>query len=245
MQRREAAARCRLIIMVLGASLAAGACSAAPAASTGSEKPLATSSPPAAATTVPSAPATAGSPAPSEPIGGGSVPPVDSATGVCAPFAGGAQPPATAAAKALVARFPKTVDGEPVRDPKAYPAMQVLCSGGDDGDQLVQAFAQSFALDLRTVVMGRFGATVDSEASLVEVIQAPGQDGQALLPAFAALRIAFDPGSATQASVGGKAVMTIPDGDGKRYQYVDGDTVWTFTLRTDAQAATLLAKLAG
>ena len=29
----------------------------------------------------------------------------------------------------------------------------------------------------------------------------------------------------------------------KRYQYVDGDTIWTFSVLTEAQAATLIAAL--
>lgn len=245
MQRRGTAGRGRLIAMVLGASLFAGACSGAPAASSGSQSPLAPSLTPAGATTVPTASLAAGSSVSTDPPASGSTPPVDLPTNVCAPFAGGAQSPASAEEKALVARMPKTVDGEPVRDPKAYQALQVLCSGPDDGDQLVQVFAQTFGLDLRTVVMGRFGATVDKYATLVEAIRAPGQDGNAIVPALGALGVAFDAASATRASVGGKDVMYTADGALKHYLYVDGDTIWTFTVLTDAQAATLLARLGG
>lgn len=245
MQRRGPAGRGRLATILLGASLVAGACSGAPAAASGTTTPLASSSAPAAATTVPTESPAAGSSLPDESPTSGSSQPVDAPTGVCAPFAGGAQPPATADVKALVDRLPKTVDGVPVRDPKAYQGMQVFCSGSDDGDQLVQAIAQTFGLDLRTVVMGRFGATVDSYATLVEVIRAPGQDGNAVLPAFAALGAAPDPALATRASVGGKDVGYITDGAGKRYVYVDGDTIWTFTVLTEAQAATIIAVLAG
>ena len=168
---------------------------------------------------------------------------IDPSIDVCAPFAGGAKPPATAEETALVERMPKTVDGEPVRDPKAYPAMQVFCSGADDGNELVQVIGEEFGVDLRTALLGQFGASVDGYAALVEVIRAPGQDGMAALPAFAALGGPFHPESATQVSVAGKDVMYIEVGDGRRYQYVDGDTIWSFSVLTEAQAATLIAAL--
>lgn len=249
MQRRGTAGRGRLITIMLGASLVAAACGGTAAAPSGTEAPRASSSTPAGPTAASGSSLTAspagGSSLPTDATASGSTPPIDSSTDVCAPFAGGARPPATADVKALLGRMPKTVDGEPVRDPKAYPAMQVFCSGSGDGSQLVQVFALQFGLDLRTFVMGQFGATVDKFATLVEVTRAPGKDGNAILPALTALGIPFDPASATQANVGGKAVMSMSDGDLKHYLFVDGDTIWTFTLQTDAQAAKLIAKLAG
>jgi hypothetical protein len=235
----------RLITIMLGASLVAAACSGTAAAPSAAETPGTSNSSPTGATTIPTASPVGASSLPTDAPAGASTPPIDPSADVCAPFAGGAQPPATADVKALVGGMPKTVDGEPVRDPKAYPAMQVLCSGPDDGNALVQAFAQQFGLDLRTVVIGRFGVTVDKYATLVEVIRAPGQNGDVILAAFAVLGVAFDPASATPANVGGKDVMYMQDGDRKHYLYVEGDTIWTFTLQTDAQAAKLLAKLAG
>ena len=245
MQGRGTAGRGRLITIMLGASLVAAACSGTAAGPSAAQAPGTSNSPPAGAPTVPTASPAGGGSLPTDAPAGASTPPIDLSADVCAPFAGGAEPPATADVKALVGGMPKTVDGEPVRDPKAYPAMQVLCSGPDDGNTLVQAFAQQFGLDLRTVVIGRFGVTVDKYATLVEVIRAPGQDGNAILPAFAILGVAFDPASATPTNVGGKDVTYMKDGDTRHYLYVDGDTIWTFTLQTDAQAAKLLAKLAG
>jgi hypothetical protein len=168
----------------------------------------------------------------------------DPSIDICAPFAGSGEPPPTADVTALLERFPDTVDGQPVSDPKAHPAMQVFCSGADDGNELAQVIAQEFGVDLRTAVLGNFGAIVDSYFSLVEVIQVPGQDGNAALPAFAALGGAIDPTQGTMTNVGGKDVKVLDLGNAKRYQFVDGDTIWAFMVETDEQAATMIAELA-
>lgn len=228
------------ISIVLGASLVAGACSGSPAASSATDTPVASSSAAAAATAVPTDPPAEGSPLPSDPPATQSFEPPNN---VCEPFVTGAPPLPTAEEAALLERMPETVDGEPVREPSAGPAMEVFCSGPDDGDELVQVFIEEFGLDLRTVVLGRFGATVDTYATLVEAFRAPGHDGNAIFPALVALGGAVDPASATQTSVGGKSVSYIENGDRRRYQYVDGDTIWTFTVLTEAQAAAIIAAL--
>lgn len=242
MKRRTTAGRRLLITMMLGGSLVAAACSGAPPAATGTVTPLTSSSAPAEETTVPTGSPAVGSPLPSDApaVSAGAIDPSED---VCAPYAAGARPPATAEEKALLDRMPETVDGEPVRDPQAYQAMQVFCSGADDGGELVQVFVEEFGLDLRTIVMGRFGATVDSYTVVVEVIRAPGQDANAMLTGFAAIGVAFDPGSGTPASVGGKDVTYREFGGEKRYEYVDGDTIWHFTVLTEAQATALITAL--
>ena len=236
----------RLITGMLGASLIVAGCGGGtPASSSATGTPLASSSAAAEATTVPTGLPADGSALPTDPPASASAASFDPATDICAPFAGSAEPPPTADVTAMLERYPETVDGQPIQDPKAHQAMQVFCSGADDGNVLAQVIAQEFGVDLRTAVLGNFGATVDSYFGLVEVIRVPGQDGNAALPAFAALGGAIDPEQGTQASVGGKDVKVLDLGGAKRYQYVDGDTIWAFTVETDAQAAKLIAALAG
>jgi hypothetical protein len=240
MKRRGTARRGRLVTAILAGSLVAAACSGAPTASTGTGASLAASSAPADGTTAPAASPADGSALPTDP-GGGSTPPIDLATDVCAPFAGGARPPATAAETELLDAMPKTVDGGPVSDPKANQAMQTFCSGTDDGNEVVRVIAEDFGIDLRTVVLGRFGATVDAYSTLVEAIRAPGEDGNAVLPAFAVMGITIHPGEGTKATVAGKDVLYREVNGGRRYQFVDGDTIWFFTVKTEAQAAAVIA----
>jgi hypothetical protein len=228
--------------MMLGGSLVAAACGGAPTASSGTVAPPASSTAPAGGTPGPIDSPADGSALPTDQAGG-STPPIDLTTDVCAPFAGGAKPPATAEVNALLEAFPKTVAGEPVQDPKANPAMQTFCSGTDDGNEVVRVIMEDFGLDLRTVVLGRFGAIVDSYSTLVEAVRAPGKEGDAFLVPMIAMRIALDPTSATQASVGGKDVLYLEDGGVTRYQYVDGDTLWFFTVQTEAQAASIISAL--
>ena len=245
MSRHGMAVSRPLIIMILGAGLVAGACSGPSAPSQATAAPLASSSAAAEGTTTPTDPPADGSALPSDPPASASAVSFDPAIDICAPFEGSAEPPPTADVTALLERFPETVDGQPVSDPKAHQAMQVFCSGADDGNVLAEVIAQEFGVDLRTAVLGNFGAIVDSSFTLVEVIRVPGQDGNAALPAFAALGGAIDPGQGTMANVGGKDVKVLDLGNAKRYQFVDGDTIWAFMAETDAQAATMIAELAG
>jgi hypothetical protein len=227
---------------MLGSSLVAAACSGATPGATETASAPASNPAPSDEATVPTASPADGSALPTDGAGG-STPPIDLTTDVCAPFAGGAQPPATAEVNALLETFPKTVGGEPVQDPKANQAMQTFCSGTDDGNEVVRVIAEEFGLDLRTVVLGRFGAIVDSYSTLVEAVRAPGKEGDAFLMPMVAMRIALDPTSATQASVGGKDVLYLESGGVTRYQYVDGDTLWFFTVQTEAQAASIISAL--
>lgn len=247
MSRPAMATNRHLIMIILGAAFVAGACTGAAAPSSASAPPLASSSAAADVTTTPTNPPADGTALPTDPTdapASASTASFDPSVDICAPFAGSATPPPTADVTALLERFPETVDGQPVSDPKAHQAMQVFCSGADDGNVLAQVIAEEFGVDLRTAVLGNFGAIVDSYFSLVEVIRVPGQDGNAALPAFAALGGAIDPTQGTMATVGGKEVKILDLGNAKRYQFVDGDTIWAFMVETDEQAATMIAELA-
>lgn len=245
MQRRDTDRRGHLLTIILGASLAAGACSGAPTASSGTAAPLASTSALVDATTAPSdAPADASS-LPTDPPASGSTQPVDTPKDVCAPFAGGAQPPATAEETALLDRMPKTVDGEPLRFQRAYRFIQDICSSENFPDDVVQAVMETFGLDLRTVVIGNFGVTVEGSMFSVEVYRAPGHDANTILTGLAAIG-RIDPADFRQGSVGGKDVMSLEDGyGGANYRYLDGDTIWAFNVLSDAQAAKIIAALEG
>ena len=231
----------RLITVIFASSLIAAACSSAPAGS-GAATLAASSSAPANSTTTPIESPTQGSPLPTSPSGG-SVASIDPGADVCAPFAGGAQPPVTAEETALLDAMPEAVGGEPVQDPKVNQGMQTFCSGADDGNELVRVMAEEFGFDLRTAILGRFGATVDGYSTLVEAIRAPGQDGNAFLPVFIVMGVAFHPTEATEASVG-RQRRRVPRGQRRRrYQYIAGDTIWLFNVKTEEQAAAIISAL--
>lgn len=243
MQRRNTVGRRRLISIIVGAGLVAAACSGAPAASPGTATPLASTSAPADVATVPTDPPADASALPTEPPANETTQPIDPPKDVCAPFAGGAQPPATAEETALLDRMPRTVDGEPVTRQRAYRFIQDVCSSENFPDDFIQAVMETFGLDVRTVVIGSFGVTVEGYMFGVEVYRAPGQDANTILTALAAVG-RVNPAEFKPGSVGGKDVMYLEDGyGGKNYRYVDGDTIWEFDFLTDAQAATLIAAL--
>ena len=193
MTHHRTAVRRHVIAITLGAALVAGACAGAAAPSSATGGPAASSSAAAEATAARRTRPPTAAHLPTDPPASASAASFDPAIDICAPFTGDAEPPPSADVTAMLERFPETVDGEPIQDPKAHPAMQVFCSGADDGNVLAQVIAQEFGVDLRTAVLGNFGAIVDSYFSLVEVIRVPGQDGNAVLPAFAALGGAIDP----------------------------------------------------
>jgi hypothetical protein len=147
---------------------------------------------------------------------------------------------------ALLAKFPTTVDGQPVTDVSASPWLYFLCLGGQNAFN--QAASSSGGVNLATMSFGGFTANVDGEDVDVFAFRQPGADGNTLAQTIASLAAAsgnpIDVGQVSTATVGGKSVYTWTDSDGnKGYGYVSGDTLISFDSVTDSQASKIVSAL--
>ena len=147
-------------------------------------------------------------------------------------------------------KMPATIDGQPVTNKNAISALVIFCAfGATSMDQVSQAFAQ-IGIDIRTMTLGSFGATIDDDSVSVSGFRTPGADASRIIQALPSLALAFgnDPAdiqTPTQASAGGKTVFTTPgDEEGTLdYFYVQGDTIWNANSITQSQADKLFAAL--
>jgi hypothetical protein len=147
----------------------------------------------------------------------------------------------------LLAKFPTTVDGQPVTDVSATPWLFFLCLGGQASFNQAMS-ANNGGVNLATMSFGGFTANVDGDDVDVFAFRQPGADGNTLAQTIASLAAAsgnpINVGQVTTASVGGKQVYTWTDTDGnKGYGYVSGDTLITLDSVTDSQATKIISAL--
>jgi hypothetical protein len=239
---------------LLGASVLA-ACGGGSATPTPTARPAAPS---------PTAP-TATSPSASTPAGGSSVAPTVPAASSGAEPTEGAAPsfeipsfavPSFAPDDELAAKFPKTVDGQPVTNLQTYFFVDLLGFGGQNPERM-QQLAQSlagFGIDLNTLSGGSVSATVGGEEVQLQAIRAPGGDASQIVTHYNEIAGVFrqvfggeepsTPPTLSQTDLGGKHVTVATDADGdKTFLYPTGDTLWIVDNMTDEQAAAVLGAL--
>jgi hypothetical protein len=149
----------------------------------------------------------------------------------------------------LNAKFPTTVDGQPVTNIRSTNWLQSVCYSGNATESL-QRFAAIFgAAALPGISTGSASATVDGDTVSISAFRIAGTDANAIFTHFTefAIGIGISPTEAakyavSQGNVGGKNVyiVTDPDGD-KSYDLVSGDSVFSIFGSDEAQAATVLA----
>jgi hypothetical protein len=156
----------------------------------------------------------------------------------------------------LAAKFPQTVDGQPVTDVQTLFYVDLLRLQ-QTPDSQIEAVRQAFApfgINLDTVSDGSARATVDGENVRLNALRAAGADASNVIAHFSEIGAALNtalgqpvPSSAptqTQANVGGKNVTLSTDADGTvTYLYPSGDTIWIISDVTDSQAAKIMAAL--
>jgi hypothetical protein len=156
----------------------------------------------------------------------------------------------------LAAKFPKTIDGQPVTNVQTYLFVDLLGFGGGNQDK-IQQLAQSlaaFGIDLNKLSGGSADATIGGESVQLQALRAPGADANQIVAHYSEIAAVFQqvlgtsgptaPPTMSQASLGGKNVAVATDADGnKTYLYANGDTLWIVDNMTDAQAGTLLSAL--
>jgi hypothetical protein len=150
----------------------------------------------------------------------------------------------------LNAKFPTTIDGQPVTRVQSGYYLTFLCYLGNT-DQ-VNRFAGSIpGSNLAALSFGSGRATVGGEEITISAFRLPGGDANQIIQHFNefAVAIGADPSSIsgstqTQATIGGKAAYVFTDQDGDvSYAYPSGDTVWSVSGTTEEQAATVFAAL--
>src|SRR4051812_48542865 len=149
----------------------------------------------------------------------------------------------------LAAKFPKTIDGQPVTKVQTYLFVDLLGFGGKSQEQ-IQQFSQSlagFGIDLSKLSGGTANATVGGEDVELQALRTPGGDANQIVAHYTEIAAVFkqlfgnpDVTAAptlSQASVGGKNVTVATDEDGdKTFLYATGDTLWIADGMTDDQA---------
>jgi len=156
----------------------------------------------------------------------------------------------------LAAKFPKTVDGQPLTNVQTYLFVDILGFGGGDQGK-IQQLAQSlagFGIDLNKLSGGSADATIGGEDVQLQALRAPGGDANQIVTHYNEIAAVFrqvlgsaEPTAAptlSQANVGGKNVTVATDSEGsKTYLYASGDTLWIVDNMTDDQAGTMLGAL--
>jgi hypothetical protein len=156
----------------------------------------------------------------------------------------------------LAAKFPKTIDGQPVTNVQTYLFVDLLGFGGRNEAQ-IQQLSQSlagFGIDLNKLSGGSADATVGGEDVQLQALRAPGGDASQIVTHYNEIAAVFGQvfGNAeqtsaptmSQANVGGKNVTVATDADGnKTFLYANGDTLWIVDNTTDDQAGTILGAL--
>lgn len=150
----------------------------------------------------------------------------------------------------LNAKFPTTIDGQPVTGIQSGYYLTFLCYLGNT--EQVNRFAGSVpGTNLAALSFGSARANVGGEDISISAFRLPGGDANQIIQHFAefAVAIGADPSSITgstqtQATIGGKAAYIFTDEDGDvTYVYPSGDTVWSVSGSTEEQAGTVFAAL--
>jgi hypothetical protein len=156
----------------------------------------------------------------------------------------------------LAAKFPKTIDGQPVTNLQTYLFVDLLGFGGQNQAQ-IQQLSQSlagFGIDLSKLSGGSANASIGGEDVQLQALRAPGGDASQIVTHYSEIAAVFNqvfgnpqPTTAptlSQATVGGKNVTVATDAEGnKTFLYATGDTLWILDNLTDDQAGTILGAL--
>ena len=197
---------------------------------------------------VPSTPAGGGGGVPTLPAGGGGTGTECAGIPTLDPAASAA--PSFSADSTLTAKFPTTIDGQPVTGALSVQYLSALCQEG--GQTAVDTYTQAFAaagITFATMSVGSFQATVDGAPVTVNALRTPGQDSSKIVSSYAMLAQQLGgttfTGSMSPGSVGGKnvTVATDPSTESVAYLYTTGDTIFVVGSVTADEAGKVLAAL--
>jgi hypothetical protein len=163
--------------------------------------------------------------------------------------------PSFASDPALAAKYPSTIDGQPVTNLQTFYFLDILKAFETDAQiQAMSAALGSFGVDLSTVSAGSAKATVDGSEVSIGSLRAPGADANQIIAHYNEIQAAVNtamgqpvptsPPTLTQTTLGGKPVTVATDSDGTvTYLYASGDTLFQITDSNDDQAGKVVAAL--
>lgn len=146
----------------------------------------------------------------------------------------------------LAAKFPTTIDGQPVTNVQTFRFIEVLTAFGTDQTVVAQftAFANQAGIDPNSITFGTASATVGGSSATIQAIRSPGGDANRFIQALAAVAQATgSPIVLSPANVGGKSVQVANPGNSADYYYPNGDTAWFLSGMDPTTAGTILAAL--
>ncbi len=152
----------------------------------------------------------------------------------------------TSADPDLAAKFPTTVDGQPVTNVQTFRFMEILAAFQTPQTQIDQfiAFANQAGIDPNSITFGTAQCKVGGSDESIQAIRSPGGDANRFIQSLAAIAQATgSPITLSGANVGGKNVQVANPGDSADYYYPNGDTAWFLSSVDPTTAATILSAL--
>lgn len=238
----------RLLLMpaaVLSAALLFAACGGNSATTT----PTGAASIPAAATLVGGTPAAAATPAAETPI---AATPAGATAVADTPIPGTTvAPPSLTPDPVLAAKFPATIDGQPVTNVRTGLYLDILTQFGTTAEEFQKATAMfaSIGIDFSRLSFGTASGTVDGSSVALEALRTPDSDANKIVQNYGLITGGLDPSpppapTLTQSNIGGKNVtIAVTSGGSKSVLYVTGDTLFLIPEYTDSQTAKILQAL--
>jgi hypothetical protein len=223
----------RTVLSVLVVGVALGACtSGGPAASTGAS----------ATTAAPGPSVVSASPAPASPQAG------QTSTNASAPptTSSGADP-------VLAAKFPKTIDRQPITNVRTFRFLELMSAIGTPKttvDQFTAACTQA-GVDPGALTFATAEVTVNGLPQVIQALRIPGGEGFRLIaPLLAAAQLrgigaggTARPLSVSPTHISGKSVQVATAADLTQYYYPTGDTEFVLNMIDPSTAATILGAL--
>jgi hypothetical protein len=153
----------------------------------------------------------------------------------------------------LAAKFPKTIDGQPVTNVQTFRFVELMAAIGTPKATVdtFTALTTQAGIDPNGVILGTAEATVGGKSQVVQALRSPGADANRFVQALVALARQRGVGaSATSRSialsgstVGGKNVQVATSADLTQYYYPTGDTVFILNNVDATTAGTILASI--
>lgn len=160
-------------------------------------------------------------------------------------------PPSLTPDPVLAAKFPATIDGQPVTGVQTglYSDILQQFSSSPEEFQKATAMFASIGIDFNRMSFGAATGTVDGTTVALVALRTPDTDANKIVQNYALIAGGLDPSpppapTMTQSNIGGKNVTLAVDSEGKTsVLYVTGDTLFLLTGNTDSQTAKILQAL--
>ena len=160
-------------------------------------------------------------------------------------------PPSLTPDPVLAAKFPATIDGQPVTGVQTGLYSDILQQFSSSSEELQKATAMfaSIGIDFSRMSFGAATATVDGTTVALEALRTPDTDANKIVQNYALMVGGLDaspppPPTMSQSNISGKNVTLAVASDGRTtVLYPTGDTLFLIQGTTDSQTAKILQAL--